>query len=141
MVCSGWFSEDPWELSEQFGGTWRTADFSAGDALVFGPLLLHKSTKNTSGLARVSCDTRWYPATAQPDPRYVGAAVEERAMAPKFGVYAKEEGGDGGGGSDGGGDGGVVGPPPPKRAGGSAPPAPVTMAQLKAEWGLDGWLG
>lgn len=32
---TGWFTEDPTELTEQFGGVWKTADFSAGDVLIF----------------------------------------------------------------------------------------------------------
>lgn len=33
---SGWYTEDPMELSEQFGGVWKTTDFAAGDVLIFG---------------------------------------------------------------------------------------------------------
>lgn len=33
---TGWFTEDPLELTEQFGGVWRTTDFEAGDVMVFG---------------------------------------------------------------------------------------------------------
>lgn len=33
---TGWFTEDPAELTEQFGGTWKTTDFRAGDVMIFG---------------------------------------------------------------------------------------------------------
>lgn len=32
---TGWFTEDPNELTEQFGGVWKTSDFEAGDVLIF----------------------------------------------------------------------------------------------------------
>ena len=32
---SGWFTEDPREITGRFGGAWKTADFQAGDVLVF----------------------------------------------------------------------------------------------------------
>ena len=32
---TGWFTEDPWEISKNFGGTWKTANYQAGDVLIF----------------------------------------------------------------------------------------------------------
>ena len=32
---TGWFTHDPLEIS-QFGGQWKTADFKAGDVMIFG---------------------------------------------------------------------------------------------------------
>ena len=33
---TGWFTEDPSEISRKFGGQWRSEDFKAGDILIFG---------------------------------------------------------------------------------------------------------
>jgi hypothetical protein len=79
MVGTGWFTEDPNEITRRFGGTWKTANFMAGDALVFTYRYLkfhqitslvdgffackrtvHMSTVNTTKYARISCDTRYY---------------------------------------------------------------------------------
>jgi hypothetical protein len=32
---SGWFTEDPNEITTRFGGKWKTTNFQAGDVLVF----------------------------------------------------------------------------------------------------------
>jgi ectoine hydroxylase-related dioxygenase (phytanoyl-CoA dioxygenase family) len=41
---SGWFTDDPSEITNLFGGSWRTADFRAGDILIFGMKTVHMST-------------------------------------------------------------------------------------------------
>ena len=32
---TGWFTEDPFEITQKFGGIWKTSDFQAGDVLIF----------------------------------------------------------------------------------------------------------
>ena len=32
---TGWFSDDPEEIVQRFGSVWKTADFKAGDVLIF----------------------------------------------------------------------------------------------------------
>lgn len=56
---TGWFTTDPLELQQLLGGHWRTANFRAGDVLIFNMHQPHMSTSNTTRLARISCDTRW----------------------------------------------------------------------------------
>ncbi|XP_071950965.1 uncharacterized protein [Antedon mediterranea] len=85
---SGWFTNDPLEITQQFGGQWRTSDFQAGDALIFTMRTVHMSTVNTTHYARISCDTRWLPASHQPDPRYVGE-IKSQVM-PKYGVHGQD---------------------------------------------------
>eukprot|EP00041_Stephanoeca_diplocostata_P031363 m.975888 g.975888 ORF g.975888 m.975888 type:complete len:335 (-) comp23943_c0_seq7:3499-4503(-) len=86
---TGWFTTDPQEILERFGGTWKTTDFRAGDALFFTMTTVHMSTKNISGLARVSCDTRWLKASETPDPRYVWEQGKRpKPSTSKFGVHA-----------------------------------------------------
>eukprot|EP00854_Cymbomonas_tetramitiformis_P004196 gene4196-5172_t len=76
---SGWFTEDPEEVAElDPHAQWLTADFEAGDIMIFTMRTLHMSTTNISDRARVSCDVRWQPAAAPCDPRYVGQDLEDK---------------------------------------------------------------
>ena len=50
----GWFSEDPEEIRDRFGGRWLTADVRAGDIITFGLYTLHGSTNNTTNRFRLS---------------------------------------------------------------------------------------
>ena len=69
---SGWLTDDPRELHELFGPCqWKTADFKAGDLLLFTMQTVHMSTTNVTDYARVSADVRWQPASDPADPRYV----------------------------------------------------------------------
>lgn len=106
---TGWFTEDPDEVIDRFGGVWRTADFRAGDILLFTMRTVHMSTTNTTRLARISCDTRWHGRSKPADPRYVGAGLAEARA--KFGLNNEDK---------------------------AAPSAPVkvTMKQKKSEWGF-----
>ena len=86
---TGWFTEDPSEITQKFGGQWRSADFQAGDVLLFGMRTAHMSTRNMTDKARISCDVRWQPASEPVDQRYVGK-LEEKPK--KFGgAYASDE--------------------------------------------------
>ncbi|MDE0447325.1 MAG: phytanoyl-CoA dioxygenase family protein [Spirochaetaceae bacterium] len=68
----GWFSEDPEEISDRFGGRWLTADVRAGDVVTFGLYTLHGSTTNTTNRFRISCDVRFQPASEPMDERWAG---------------------------------------------------------------------
>ena len=68
----GWFSNDPLEILEKFGGQWQTTDFRAGDIITFGMHTLHASTNNSSDRLRLSCDVRFQPAADTMDPRWIG---------------------------------------------------------------------
>ena len=69
----GSFSDDPYEITEKFGGKWHTAEFQAGDAIVFGMHTLHMSLKHTGKSYRISSDTRYQLASDPVDERWVGA--------------------------------------------------------------------
>jgi hypothetical protein len=69
----GWFTDDPLEITQKFGGQWQTTNFRAGDVLIFGMWTMHGSTNNTSDQWRLSCDTRFQPAAEPVDERWVGA--------------------------------------------------------------------
>ena len=68
----GWFSEDPEEIRDRFGGRWLTADVRAGDIVTFGLYTLHGSTNNTTNRFRLSCDVRFQPASEPMDERWAG---------------------------------------------------------------------
>jgi hypothetical protein len=70
----GWFSDDPAEITRRFGGCWHTAEFRAGDVLIFGMYTLHASVRNRTDRFRISTDTRFQPAADPADERWVGPA-------------------------------------------------------------------
>lgn len=69
---AGWFDDDPLGIIERHGGRWLTADFQAGDVLIFGMYLMHASTTNTTTRFRLSADVRYQPAMDPVDERWVG---------------------------------------------------------------------
>lgn len=72
LVGTGWYSSNPWEISDMDSASqWRTADFTAGDCVIFRMGLVHCSTANITDRVRISCDVRWQPATDQVDDRYM----------------------------------------------------------------------
>ncbi len=72
----GWFTTDPLEVTEHFGGRWKTTSFSAGDVLIFGMQTLHASTTNLTDRYRLTCDVRFQPANEPVDERWVGTEPE-----------------------------------------------------------------
>jgi len=66
----GWFTSDPLDVTAKFGGRWCTADFGAGDVMVFGMYTMHASTTNTTHRYRLSCDVRFQPQSDPLDPRW-----------------------------------------------------------------------
>lgn len=71
-VGPGWFTDDPLEITEKFGGRWQTTDFKMGDVLLFGLYTMHASTTNTTNRYRISCDVRYQPAADPIDERWSG---------------------------------------------------------------------
>ncbi|NEE00390.1 phytanoyl-CoA dioxygenase family protein [Phytoactinopolyspora halotolerans] len=68
----GSISHDPAALRERLGGRWLTADFRAGDIIVFGMFTVHGSLDNTSDQVRMSTDSRYQPAADPADERWIG---------------------------------------------------------------------
>lgn len=68
----GWFSDDPVEVLNKFGGQWATTEFEAGDALIFGMFTMHGSIANQTDRFRISTDTRFQPASLPVDERWIG---------------------------------------------------------------------
>jgi hypothetical protein len=69
---TGWFSNDPIEIVDRYGGQWQTTEFRMGDSLIFGMFTMHGSLNNTSDRYRLSCDTRYQRADELVDERWVG---------------------------------------------------------------------
>ncbi len=67
----GWFTRDPMEIVEKFGGQWLTTTFYAGDIITFGMHTMHASTTNLTNRFRLSCDVRFQPARDPADKRWV----------------------------------------------------------------------
>ena len=66
--------DDAISLARARGARLLTADFRAGDLIVFGMYTLHGSLDHhdPSGRVRVSCDVRWQALSMPQDPRYFG---------------------------------------------------------------------
>lgn len=77
----GWFSTDPLEITRRFGGQWQTAAMRAGDVVVMPMLTLHGSTNNNTDRWRLSCDTRFQPASEPADERWMGAQPKGHSVA------------------------------------------------------------
>jgi hypothetical protein len=71
--CEAHFSDDPYDVIETIGGPLATADFEAGDALIFDPFMLHGALNNQTERFRISIDTRYQSLYEPIDPRWVGA--------------------------------------------------------------------
>jgi hypothetical protein len=71
-LMEGWFSKDPLEITEKFGGKWQTTHFNAGDIILFGMYTMHASTTNVTNRFRLSCDVRFQPAGDPVDERWGG---------------------------------------------------------------------
>jgi hypothetical protein len=79
----GWLTSDPLEVTRSFGGRWVTAHMRAGDVVVMSMFTLHGSTNNTTQRWRISCDTRFQPASDPTDDRWVGAAPAAHDAPPR----------------------------------------------------------
>ncbi|ESO94632.1 hypothetical protein LOTGIDRAFT_175404 [Lottia gigantea] len=64
---TGWFTTDPCEITNKFGGQWKTIDFKAGDATIF--------------------TMRWQPADDPVDSRYIGDCKRD---STRFGLYSSD---------------------------------------------------
>lgn len=71
-VATGWFSEDPVEIVDRYGGQWATTAFEAGDAIIFGMYMMHTSLNNSTSRYRISADTRYQLASEPVDERWIG---------------------------------------------------------------------
>ncbi|MAS33105.1 MAG: phytanoyl-CoA dioxygenase [Anaerolineaceae bacterium] len=78
----GWFTKDPMEIVEKYGGQWLTSNFEAGDVMIFGMHTMHASTTNLTNRYRLSCDVRFQPANDPVDQRWSAEAVGHYNSGP-----------------------------------------------------------
>ncbi len=71
-VNGGKYDDDAIAVREQLGGRWLTADFRAGDVLLFCMYMMHASMDNHTRSFRVSTDSRYQRASDPVDERWVG---------------------------------------------------------------------
>jgi len=86
----GWFSRNPVEIAQHFGGRWVTDDFNAGDIVIIGMQLMHGSTTNVTHRWRISCDTRFQPASDPADERWVGPTPSGHTAYGSSGVALRD---------------------------------------------------
>ncbi len=72
ITPGGWLSKKPATLRERLGGRWLTANFQAGDVLIFSMFTVHTSLDNQSNCVRLSTDTRYQLASEPVDERWIG---------------------------------------------------------------------
>lgn len=83
--AGGWLSDDPVKLRNALGGRWLTADFAAGDVLLFSVYTVHTSLDNASQRIRLSTDTRYQRADEPIDERWIGEHPIAHGKAGKRG--------------------------------------------------------
>jgi len=71
-LVEGWFSREPLEIVQRFGGQWRTTTYYPGDLIIFGMFTMHASTTNLTNRYRLSCDIRYQPQNEAFDDRWAG---------------------------------------------------------------------
>lgn len=87
----GWFSNDPCEMVDRFGGQWLTTEFRMGDVLLFGMFTMHGSINNATPRYRLSCDTRYQPAADPVDERWIGKTPKAHYAWGKGGTQKSME--------------------------------------------------
>ncbi len=83
--AGGWLSDNPVKLRQALGGRWLTADYSAGDVLIFSVYTVHTSLDNASNRIRLSTDTRYQRADEPIDERWIGEHPIAHGKAGKRG--------------------------------------------------------
>jgi len=76
---------NPNHIRNVVGGTWRTGEFEAGDALIFSMYTVHASLDNSSDRIRLSTDSRYQPSGTVQDERWVGSNPIGHSKAGKRG--------------------------------------------------------
>jgi hypothetical protein len=83
---NGELSRDVVRVRRSLGGRWLTAEYEAGDALIFSVFTVHASMDNHSDQIRLSADSRYQPASKPADERWVGANPPGHGPASKRGL-------------------------------------------------------
>lgn len=68
----GYLKANPNNIARSLRSTWHTTEFRAGDVIVFTMFTVHASADNRSDRVRLSSDSRYQPASAPADERWIG---------------------------------------------------------------------
>jgi len=85
LEWDGALSKDPVSLREKLGGRWLTADYHAGDILIFTMRTVHASLDNQTNKIRLSADLRYQAADEPMDERFAVANAAPYARQFKKG--------------------------------------------------------
>lgn len=86
IPAGGWLSKHPAKLRQRLGGRWLTANYRAGDLLLFSMFTVHTSLDNQSDRIRISSDSRYQLACEPVDERWVGDAPVGHGPEAKQGM-------------------------------------------------------
>ena len=81
----GWLKGGLNQIARSIGGQWRSAEYRAGDVLVFSIFTLHASLDNRSDRLRLSTDTRYQNADEPADERWIGPSPIGHSTAAQRG--------------------------------------------------------
>lgn len=82
---NGALSNNPVSLRKRYGGRWLSAEFQAGDVLIFSIFTIHASLDNCSCAIRLSSDSRYQLASEPVDERWIGKTPIGHSVAGKRG--------------------------------------------------------
>ncbi len=82
---NGALSHNPVSLRQRYGGRWLSAEFQAGDVLIFSIFTIHASLDNCSCAIRLSSDSRYQLASEPVDERWIGKTPMGHSLAGKRG--------------------------------------------------------
>lgn len=68
----GSYSKDAIGVRQELGGRWLSAEYKAGDLLIFSMFTLHASLDNCTNQVRLSTDSRYQLASEAVDERWIG---------------------------------------------------------------------
>ena len=85
-VKEGSYSDDPIAVGQEIGGRWLSANYQAGDVLVFHINLMHAALDNETHLIRISSDSRYQLACENIDERWVGDTPVGHGPESKIGM-------------------------------------------------------
>lgn len=86
LLWDGMLSHDPVSLGRQLRLRWLTADYRAGDLLTFRIDTVHIGLDNNAETYRLSCDSRYQPASQPADDRWIGPNPTAHGAASKQGL-------------------------------------------------------
>jgi len=69
---NGSLGANPPQVRRSIGGRWLTADYSAGDVVIFSAFLVHAGLDNQTDRIRLSSDSRYQLASEAIDERWIG---------------------------------------------------------------------